>query len=138
MSRRRIALFEGSTHTVKVHRDTEWNEYRVTLVAADGTIESTYHSDDQEDAISTAQSILKHAVADALAKAAAREEVTLTVRKQDLNDLLYAACVALQKYTEDMEDVTKDADLRTGIRWERSELFHAKCRIAEALDSTNL
>lgn len=58
---RRIAQFEGTTYTVKVHRDTEYNEYRVTLVAADGTTESTYHTDDKEDALSTAQSILRHA-----------------------------------------------------------------------------
>ena len=133
MSRRRIAQFKGTTHTAKVHRDTEWNEYRVTLVAADGTIESTYHSDDQEDANSTAQTILKHAVADALELSVKRKKVTVTFGKQDVNDLLYAASVVLEKYTEEMEDVTKDADLRTGLRWQRSELFHAKCRIAEAV-----
>lgn len=135
MSRRRIAQFEGTTYTTKVFRDTEWNEYRVTLTAADGTIESTYHCDDKDDAIRTAQTFLKHAEEDAAAKAATREEVTLTIRKQDLEDLLYCGSVALQKITEDMEDVTKDADLRTGLRWQRSELFHAKQRITEALES---
>ena len=91
MSRRRIAQFEGPTHTVKVHRDTEWDEYRVTLVAANGDILSTYHSDDKEDAMSTAQSILKQAEPKPAPAKLTTTDFDVTVNAADLLLLLKAA-----------------------------------------------
>ena len=133
MSRRRIALFEGSTHTVKVHIDTEWDEFRVTLFN-DTTKElvSTYHSDDKDDAISTAQSILKHAEEDAAAEAARRVTVTATVRKQDLEDVLHAATELLAKYTEQITGGNLSAEDVIATTHIRNELFWAKQRVKEA------
>ena len=62
MARKLKESFDGQTHTVKIHKDTEWNEYRVTLVKWDfgrpDQIISTYHTDDLADARATGQTIL--------------------------------------------------------------------------------
>ena len=106
-SRRLVKLFEGSTHSTKVHVDTEWDEYRVTLVAADGTIQSTYYTDYRDDAISTAQSILKQVEANATPKPAPADDwksVEVTVTAEDLLNLL-AACARYDDTAEGRDDI---------------------------------
>jgi len=50
----------GTEYTVKVYRDTEWNEY-VCRLFIDGVelVNASYHtSDDKEDALDTANSMI--------------------------------------------------------------------------------
>jgi len=49
----------GTEYTVKVYRDTEWNEY-VSRLFKDGVelVNASYHTDDKEDALDTANSMI--------------------------------------------------------------------------------
>lgn len=60
MSRRLIARKVRSDFAAKVYRDSEWNEYRVTMSPTDTPqrILATYHADDKEDALATADRML--------------------------------------------------------------------------------
>ena len=62
MARKLKESFDGQNYKVKIHRDTEWNEYRVTLFKWDfglpDQIISVYHTDDLADARATGQTIL--------------------------------------------------------------------------------
>ena len=45
--------------TVKTYRDTDWNEYRVkTYIQGQHQQDADYHTDDKEDALSTAAAIV--------------------------------------------------------------------------------
>lgn len=61
MALRKIETFTGPKGTVTVHRDAEWNEYRVKMVGQKGT---GYHTDDKQDAMDTARSIAGVVAAD--------------------------------------------------------------------------
>lgn len=52
MALKLIMKITGPDESAKVYRDSEWNEYRVRVDGAGP--ESTYHTDDKADAISTA------------------------------------------------------------------------------------
>jgi hypothetical protein len=59
---RKIAQFDSGNMSVKVYRDIEWNEYRVKIYRDNMHEESAdYHTDDKEDALDTAKSILQTA-----------------------------------------------------------------------------
>lgn len=128
MSRRRIAQFEGLTHTVKVHRDTEWNEYRVSLVAANGDIVSTYHSDDKEDALSTAQSILRHAEP-AHAAEWWQKRIDSATTKQDFDLISDALCNDRTLTSEQFEALDNEL---SNQRWGAIEAEEEKARAAAA------
>lgn len=53
MSIKLVATITGNDETVKVYRDTEWEEYRVRVVG--GPAGSAYHTDDLDDAMGTAR-----------------------------------------------------------------------------------
>ena len=58
---RRVALLNSSLgHSAKVYRDVEWNEYRAKFYDTDGShlTDADYHTNDLEDAMSTARHIL--------------------------------------------------------------------------------
>lgn len=56
-----IGAHEEGRHKATVHRDAEWNEYRVKL-HTDGVHqkESDYHTDDKQDAHDTAKMLVSH------------------------------------------------------------------------------
>ena len=59
---KRIAHFHTSLgHNAKVYRDTEWNEYRVKFYDTEGQhlVHADYHTDDKDDALSTARAQLE-------------------------------------------------------------------------------
>ena len=60
MTLRLINTVEDNNNTAKVYRDSDWNEYRVKFFT-DGVhqVDADYHTDDKQDAISTAESIVK-------------------------------------------------------------------------------
>ena len=52
----------NSTHTLKVYRETEWDEFiAVVYSQASGKIVSSYHTDDKEDAKRTGRTQLAEA-----------------------------------------------------------------------------
>lgn len=51
MARKLIRTLEG-TQTVKVYRDSEWDEYVVSVV---GNPDADYHTNDRADAVATAE-----------------------------------------------------------------------------------
>ncbi len=53
MTIRKIATIIGTDETVKVTFSPDWQEYRVRIVGA--SAESTYFTDDKDDAIATAK-----------------------------------------------------------------------------------
>ena len=58
MSRRLIERLDGQHFTAKIYKDNVWNEYRVTLVNTQTCeTESTYHTDDLEDARQTGKAM---------------------------------------------------------------------------------
>jgi hypothetical protein len=53
-------------YSAKVYRDTEWNEFRVRFFDTDGYCAMCdYHTDDEEDALDTAASIVNKLVSSA-------------------------------------------------------------------------
>ena len=62
MSRRLVATVEGGAipgESVKVYRDTEWQEFRAVLCYADGRASRfTYHTDSKADAVATGRAML--------------------------------------------------------------------------------
>ena len=60
MTLRLINTIEEGNNTAKVYKDAEWSEYRVKFFA-NGVhqVDADYHTDDKQDAISTAESIVK-------------------------------------------------------------------------------
>jgi len=57
---RLIKTLKNGTHTVKVKYHSAWNEYRVQLDTAGKHIEAAdYFTDDKQDALNTAQDMLK-------------------------------------------------------------------------------
>ncbi|MGC3025850.1 hypothetical protein ACPUER_11970 [Burkholderia sp. DN3021] len=52
MARKLIRTLEGDLQTVKVYRDSEWNEYVVCVV---GNPDADYFTNDRADAIATAE-----------------------------------------------------------------------------------
>ena len=59
---KRIAYLHSSIgHTAKVYRDSEWQEYRVKFYDTDGQhfTNADYHTDDKEDALTTARACLE-------------------------------------------------------------------------------
>lgn len=61
MSRRKILESTSNGHTVKVHFDSDWKEYRVTLDGKQG--DAVYFTNDEDDAKQTAIEMLKRAIA---------------------------------------------------------------------------
>ena len=54
MAQRRIKNIRFGRCSVSIHRDSEWNEYVVTVKLADRRFNGTYHTSDKQDARSTA------------------------------------------------------------------------------------
>lgn len=54
MARRRIKNIRFGRCTVSIHRDSEWNEYVVTVKSPHKRFNGTYHTSDKQDARSTA------------------------------------------------------------------------------------
>lgn len=60
MALRLINTIEADSNTAKVYRDSDWNEYRVKFFASGvHQVDADYHTTSKEDAISTAESIVK-------------------------------------------------------------------------------
>ena len=115
MSRRLIKTINGTSHCVRMVRDTEWNEYRVVLLKEEGAEEiSTYHTDDMDDAHSTAQVMLNAAEAAHAAEQNEAEnntpnswkQVEVTIDAETLINLLAATA----RY-QDTAEGESDADL---------------------------
>jgi len=54
-----IQKFGDDTVIVKIYRDSEWNEFVCRLFVNGAELkDSSYHTDDKQDAIDTAQSML--------------------------------------------------------------------------------
>ena len=132
MARRLIESAKKTHFTVKLHKDTDWNEYRVTLVDnLSREIVSTYHTDDIEDARSTGLAILHDAETAQQAKIDAAKvskpepanswkAVDVTIDAETLLDLLAAA--ARYQNTSEGESDEDLADFKaagfTGLnRW---------------------
>lgn len=64
MARRKIATVESGPVKALVQRDSEWQEYRVRLYVANTLqVNADYHTDDKEDAVSTAHAMVRFAQA---------------------------------------------------------------------------
>lgn len=55
MALRKIGTVVVGSTTATVHRDSEWNEYRVRVVGASAN--SDYFTDDKQDAFDTAKAL---------------------------------------------------------------------------------
>jgi hypothetical protein len=97
---RKVATYhsENGKHTATVHKDTEWGEHRVKF-HTDGKhhAKADYHTDDHEDAHSTARAHLKHM------ENTHKESVEFT--DEQLEEL--SETLTIEEY-EQLDEVSKD------------------------------
>jgi hypothetical protein len=59
MARRKIAEFSNGNRMTKVYRDSQWDEYRVTLYVDNAKVDGAdSHTDDKADAMATAKAMI--------------------------------------------------------------------------------
>ena len=138
MSRRKIDERTRAVFVAKVYKDTEWNEYRVTISHIDTPLEiiSTYHTDDKDDAIVTANTMLNKMAAEwweggdaEKAGTAGYSDYTLVEVRLPRADVK-ALVEATEEQIRDVEKLIKDAEGYSSLK---AHLIEYRVKLATAV-----